>query len=238
MVLILLGPFWWVFALDFGLSWSQPIVACFHGFWHWISSPIGLGHVGLVSLGVYLRFWVWLVLSCRGLFQWVLALVSRHGWAYFYGYWPWFSSLIGPILLKPILVGISLYLRLNFSQPARANIGGYFTLIFVLVWSLFVRALFVRYLPWFSCLVSIYMSRPISVCICLGFQAWFVATSRGPFGGYLPRFLGFVGSSSSWFMTLFVTYLPWISGLVSPGLSGPVSVCICLWFQVWLVLAQ
>ena len=88
-------------------------------------------------------------------------MVSRHAWAYICGYSPWFLSLIGPSLLEPILVSISLDLELTLSQPDGANIDEYFALIFVLYWSWFVKALFDEYLPWFSCVVSINMSRPV-----------------------------------------------------------------------------
>ncbi|KAJ6925340.1 hypothetical protein NC651_009878 [Populus alba x Populus x berolinensis] len=122
------------------VQFGQPVKArfggaCFSGYLPWFSGvfcPSSLGSNGPHPARPVL---------------WVLALVSRRGWAYIFRYSPWFLSLIVPSLLKPILVGISLDLGLSLSQPGGANIGGYFALIFVLYWSWFVRALFDEYLP-------------------------------------------------------------------------------------------
>ena len=78
-----------------------------------------------------------------------------------------------------------------------------------------------RYLPWISSSISLDPSMPVSVDICVGFQAWLVSTN---FELYLP-----------WFSSP-INNLSWFSSSVDPIPLRVVSVGIDLGFQVWLVL--
>ncbi|KAJ6945019.1 hypothetical protein NC651_000141 [Populus alba x Populus x berolinensis] len=73
-----------------------------------------------------------------------------------------------------------------------------------------------RYLPWISSSISLDPSMPVSVDICVGFQAWLVSTN---FELYLPWF------SSS------IDNLSWFSSSVDPIPLRVVSVGIDLGFQ-------